>query len=247
MKPIGALAARSGLIDGAALEAAHRHAHSHDRPVVDSMVGGEHVSEVELARIISEELRLPRVNLEACRPDVRAASLVSADACRKYLVFPVELEQRDGFEFIVLAMADPLNTDAIRVIYRLTGLRVRPLVAQASDVCAAIARTYQCAFEPLMGMGELAPSQSDDVTFIGEAQQSQHFFDQVENLLGPYLCGDMLVPADRNEARRILSHCLKASTATRDKLLLSALLQLVDRNLIDPSKLLSSSPESRGG
>ena len=238
--PIGALVVHSGLAKVSVLEAAHAHAQRHGRPLVESLVGSDHVPEGELARIMAEQLKLPRVNLGDCQPEPQATALISADQCRRHLVFPIELDRKNGFQFVVLAMADPLNSESLRAIHRITHLRIRPLIAQASDVCSAIARTYRCAFEPLMGMSEADLSKSPEVPQQVLQEPASIQFDEIENLLGPYLNGIDGSISSRADARQVLNQCSKHSVSARDKLVFGALLQLVDSEVLNPLSLFSS-------
>jgi hypothetical protein len=174
---------------------------------------------------------------------------LSPDDCRKHLVFPVELVTSDGFMFLVLAMADPLDAKAIRRVYQTTGLRVRPLVAKASDVCETISRVYNCAFEPLMGMTS-APVSSDetDPVDLPSGQTAVHppppadlFFDSIENILGPYFRGEDKSLETIEDACRALEACMASTRSARDTLMLRIVFQLVKSGHLNPLVLLAPS------
>lgn len=247
--PVGVLAMQAQLASPALVQSAQEHATRLGRPLIESLVGGGRVSESDLSRVLSEHLDLPRVNLESCQPDPGAVARLSAEYCRKHLVFPVELANSDGFTFLVLAMVDPLDTQAIRSVYQVTGLRVRPLVAQASDVCEAIARVYKCAFEPLMGVTVVRSatenSVADEVTHGSIDSDTplvtDLFFDSIENILGPYFRGEDESLETVEDACRALELCMSSTRSARDTLTLRIVFQLVKSGQLNPLVLLSPS------
>ena len=240
LSPLATLAHQKGIAPQSAITDIQAHSAQYGRPFVESFAGADVIAEQDLARLLSEHLGLPKVSLDGCQPDPQAIRLLTAEQCRKHLVFPIELISADGFDFVVLAMADPLDTRAIRFVYEAARLRVRPLVAEASDVCSAVARVYRCAFEPLMGptiaSGPMSP---DDTRVVPQTQNSAHF-DAVENILGPFISGLDDALMDRFSAQKAFQKCLETTESSRDVLLIRLLLQLSESGLIDPVRLLQA-------
>ncbi|MBI2862165.1 MAG: hypothetical protein HYX89_05030 [Chloroflexi bacterium] len=104
------------------------------------------VSEEALAEAIGRAGRITHIRLTPYRlnghvadpVDPRAARLVSGELARQRNLIPIA--QLDGV--LVVAMADPLDEDAIAEIQRLTGLAVQPVVSPRSDIRAALDRLF---------------------------------------------------------------------------------------------------------
>ena len=232
------LAVRAGIADLARVKAAKEHARQHSRSFVESFAGSEDVSESSLARLLAQELQIPRVSLRDCTPESRPLQMLDAEFCRAELIFPIDVGARDGFEYLVVAMANPLNTQLIREIHTKTKLRVEPLVAEASDVCEAIARTYQCAFEPLFGAAPIIQSQPD-VTMPAPPPDSLNAVASADQLLHDVVIrlGQQTLTAV--QAREILQRCNSASSDVRDQLFFAALIQLTEKGYLDAAQLLT--------
>lgn len=238
------LAVRAGIADVDRVRAAKEHAQQHSRSFVESFAGSEDISESGLARLLSQELQIPRVSLKDCTPNGRSMTLLDAEFCRAELVFPIDVGSREGLEYVVIAMANPLNTQIIRDIHQRTSLRVEPLVAEASDVCEAIARVYQCAFEPLFGAAPVVHS-SPDVTMPAPPPDSLNAVASVDQLLHQVMARLRQQAITPVQAREILLKCRDASSDLKTQILFSALLQLTEKGYLDAAQLLTDL--SRGG
>ena len=97
-------------------------------------------TESSIARAISIELALPRIDLQMTPPEVAAVNLLDARICAERFVLPIAL--RENGELLWLAMADPTDQDAISVVSRRTHKRVRPAVAGPSEILRAVRQCY---------------------------------------------------------------------------------------------------------
>ena len=97
-------------------------------------------TESSIARAISVELGLPRIDLQMTPPEAAALNLLDARICADRFVLPVAL--RENGELLWLAMADPTDQDSIGVVRRRTHKRVRPAVAGASEILRAVRQCY---------------------------------------------------------------------------------------------------------
>ena len=57
------------------------------RALIESYVGAEMVNEQTVMKHLSEELGIARVSLEDCEPNPTAETLLSAEDCRRHLIF----------------------------------------------------------------------------------------------------------------------------------------------------------------
>ncbi len=97
-------------------------------------------TESSIARAISVELGLPRIDLQMTPPEAAALNLLDARICADRFVLPVAL--RENGELLWLAMADPTDQDSIAVVRQRTHKRVRPAVAGPSEIVRAVRQCY---------------------------------------------------------------------------------------------------------
>jgi hypothetical protein len=108
--------------------------------VVQQIAEMGYATEGTVARAISVELGLPRIDLSMTPPEGVALDLLDARFCAERFVLPVAL--REGGELLWLAMADPTDQDAIAVVRARSQKRVRPAVAGPSEILRAVRSLY---------------------------------------------------------------------------------------------------------
>jgi hypothetical protein len=111
--------------------------------VVQQIAEMGYATEGTVARAISVELGLPRIDLSMTPPEGVALDLLDARFCAERFVLPVAL--REGGELLWLAMADPTDQDAIAVVRARSQKRVRPAVAGPSEILRAVRSLYAAA------------------------------------------------------------------------------------------------------
>ena len=97
-------------------------------------------TEGTVARAISVELGLPRIDLAMTPPEAPALALLDARTCADRFVLPVAL--RENGELLWLAMADPTDEDALGIVRRKSQKRVRPAVAGPTEILRAVRALY---------------------------------------------------------------------------------------------------------
>ena len=97
-----------------------------------------YISDTEITNFLSQQYRVPTVNLEEYEIDAEILKLVSKDQCEKHRVVPVS---RAGSSLIV-AMADPTNLNAIDDLKFLTGYNIEPVIASEQAILAAVEKYY---------------------------------------------------------------------------------------------------------
>ncbi len=102
------------------------------------------VSETDIAQTLSSQLGIPYTDLSSTVVEPEAVEQVKERLAEKHLVLPISVEGN----VITLAMADPLNLEAINDIRFATGKEVKPTVSTPSDIRRAIKRYYHLS-EPL--------------------------------------------------------------------------------------------------
>ena len=99
-----------------------------------------YATEGTVARAISVELGLPRIDLSMTPPEPAALALLDARSCAAHFVLPVAL--RENGELLWLAMADPTDQDALGLVRRRTQKRVRPAVAGPTEILRSVRTLY---------------------------------------------------------------------------------------------------------
>lgn len=135
---------------------------SNDETVVRALVERGVISEIQLTKARAAQAGLPYVELLDFPVDRVAVALVSAAVCRRHELLPVAVSG----DRIAVAMVNPGNVFAIDDVREASGLHVDPIVAERSDLLAAIAR-YHRADDELSDLTttleeENAPQESAD-------------------------------------------------------------------------------------
>src|SRR6202789_4391540 len=122
-----------------------------------------YVSDDEITSFLSQQYRVPTVNLEEYEIDPEILKLVQKEPCERHKVVPVS---RTGNSLIV-AMADPTNLNAIDDLKFLTGYNIEPVIASESAIQAAIEKYYHAgpSYEEVM-----AGFEEGDIDFTGEEE-----------------------------------------------------------------------------
>ncbi len=122
-----------------------------------------YINDDEITNFLSNQYRLPAVNLDEYEIDGEVIKLVGKDVCMKHGVVPVS---RSGSSLIV-AMSDPTNLHAIDDIKFLTGYNVEPVVASEAAISAAIERYYNAgpSYEQVLSDFNI---EDDDIDFSSE-------------------------------------------------------------------------------
>jgi type IV pilus assembly protein PilB len=97
------------------------------------------ITDAQLASARAAQAGLPFVELLDFAVDHSAVSLVPAAMCRRYNVLPISVSGPS----LVLAMADPGNVFAIDDVRSISRMQVKCVVAEASDLRAAIDRFHR--------------------------------------------------------------------------------------------------------
>jgi type IV pilus assembly protein PilB len=138
-KSLGDILVDEGLLNrkqlGEAEEEQQRVGKSLGRVLVDMGL----VKEAALVSALARQVGLDFVDLTEHHIDPAAASLLPEQVSRRYRALPIGY---DGTRLIV-AMSDPANVFALDDIRTITGMEIKPVVATASDVEAAIRRYGQ--------------------------------------------------------------------------------------------------------
>lgn len=137
-KKLGDLLKEAGLIDDFQLEAALSHQRNWGGKLGTIIVELEFAREGDIARVISEKMGVPYINLfePELSPDI--FKVLKADMAKKFGVVPVRKEANT----LVLAMSDPLDIETMDNVRFITGFSIKPVLAMTSEIKDAIRKYY---------------------------------------------------------------------------------------------------------
>src|SRR3954452_18183947 len=122
-----------------------------------------YISDSEITNFLSQQYRVPTVNLEEYEIDADILKLVNKEQCEKHRVIPVS---RAGSSLIV-AMADPTNLNAIDDLKFLTGYNIEPVIASETAIATAVEKYYNIgpSYDEVM-----AGFEESEIDFTGDEE-----------------------------------------------------------------------------
>jgi type IV pilus assembly protein PilB len=122
-----------------------------------------YISDNEITNFLSQQYRVPTIDLDEYEIDAEIVKLVSKEQCEKHRVIPVS---RTGNSLIV-AMADPTNLHAIDDLKFLTSYNIEPVIASETAIGQAIEKYYNAgpSYEEVM-----AGFDENEIDFTGEEE-----------------------------------------------------------------------------
>ena len=123
-----------------------------------------YISDSEITNFLSQQYRVPTVNLEEYEIDADILKLVNREQCEKHRVIPVS---RAGSSLIV-AMADPTNLNAIDDLKFLTGYNIEPVIASETAIHTAVEKYYNAgpSYDEVM-----AGFDESEIDFTGDEEE----------------------------------------------------------------------------
>jgi type IV pilus assembly protein PilB len=123
-----------------------------------------YVSDQEITDFLSQQYRVPTINLDEYEIDPDILKLVAKDQCEKHRVIPVS---RAGSSLVV-AMADPTNLHAIDDLKFLTGYNIEAVIASETQILQTIDKLYSSgpSYDEVM-----AGFDEEDIEFSGAAEE----------------------------------------------------------------------------
>ena len=110
-----------------------------DETAVRALVAKGVITEVQFAKARAQQANLPFVELIDYQVDRLAVALVPVAVCKRHEVLPIAVT--DGR--LILAMVDPGNVFAVDDVREASRMRVTQVVAERSDLLAAITRYHR--------------------------------------------------------------------------------------------------------
>ena len=105
--------------------------------LLDVLLREKRITEETLAEMFTS-LNIPRLRVASASVEPEALAKLSEKLARKHVCLPVKVERKS----LVIAMANPLDYEAMQDIQFASGLDVKPLVATRTEVLDGIAQHY---------------------------------------------------------------------------------------------------------
>jgi type IV pilus assembly protein PilB len=128
------------------------------------LVSEEALSEDELAETLAQQKGLEHVSLYGRVIDREATALVPVRFARMQQVVPVGFDGKR----LILAMADPLDIEAMDEVRLMTGLEIEPVVAAASEISEAIER-YMVSSDAFTEIREITEDETPAAERVDES------------------------------------------------------------------------------
>ncbi len=134
-KQLGEILIDEGLIEPEKLEMALVEQGRTERRLGRILIDMGLVKEQDLVAALAKQIGFGFVDLTDFQIDPTATALVPETVARRYRALPIGYDE-DGK--LLVAMADPANLFALDDIRTMTGMEIKPMVATAADIDAAI-------------------------------------------------------------------------------------------------------------
>lgn len=137
---LGDLLVSNGLITEDELIAALENQHLSGRKRLgEILVAGDQITKTDLIKMLALQLELPFLDLEMTEIDAKAVKLFPEKLAYKYGCVPVKLED----DRLLVALADPLNLQAVDDLNRTTGFEIRSAVADREQIDNVIKKYHR--------------------------------------------------------------------------------------------------------
>ncbi|NRA39282.1 MAG: hypothetical protein HRU15_14140, partial [Planctomycetes bacterium] len=160
---------KANMINDEQAEQMRQRAEAQDLQVDVIGVKLEFFTEDELVNALTQECWVPHLKVDKYDIRKKALDTIAHEDAQKYSVLPVD--KLGGI--LNLAMVNPLDTEAIRVIESKTGLDIKKVVATRSEIDGGIAKYYG-------GGGDVASDQAMNISQDLEPQRVTQMLNKVE-------------------------------------------------------------------
>jgi type II secretory ATPase GspE/PulE/Tfp pilus assembly ATPase PilB-like protein/ActR/RegA family two-component response regulator len=133
------LLVRRGRLDRAAAAGIERSSAEDGISVIDAIVASGTLSDTDIAKTVADELKMPLLDLRSLPFTEGGTEFVDEPTAQRFALVPVRLQK----DILVVAMANPLDHEALKSLEFSTGLGLRPAVASRDQIFEAIQHLYR--------------------------------------------------------------------------------------------------------
>jgi hypothetical protein len=122
--------------------------------ITQYLLEANYIKEEDLAQCISDQFDVPYLPLRFYDIPEEIIKLVPKDYAKKYWLIPIDRAEN----VLTVVMANPLDSQAIQEVEKITDCKVQPFVGIISDIIKAIERYYHVSIEePKLKIRKPAP------------------------------------------------------------------------------------------
>ncbi len=191
---LGDALVKDGMISEEQLQKALELQKGSGRKLGETLIDAGMVTEENIAKVLSKQLGYESIDLQNISISTDVLDLVTPSVLKKNRVIPIEYAP-DNMNILRVAMADPLDLDAMDDISIITGCQVEPLVSTPRNVMLAIDRFY--------GQAEVATALEDYAKERLIVEEEDAFSEDINNSPIVILVKEMIEKAARQRASDI--------------------------------------------
>ena len=191
---LGTILVHAGKIDNDQLEKSLQIQKKEEGYLGQVFLTNGYIDEKELYKYLSHQLKIPYLQLGYFKNDKSLMDLFTESQIRSNKIFPLFKIQRT----LNIAVSDPLDSKTINIVRDITGFRIEPIIASATEIENSIDLHF--------GISSFIGSDSD----ISEATNIEDYFDEtkvvelVDSIIAQsqkYNCSDIHIEAREKDIR----------------------------------------------
>ena len=191
---LGTMLVHAGKIDNDQLEKSLQIQKKEEGYLGQVFLTNGYIDEKELYKYLSHQLKIPYLQLGYFENDKSLMDLFTESQIRSNKIFPLFKIQRT----LNIAVSDPLDSKTINIVRDITGFRIEPIIASATEIENSIDLHF--------GISSFIGSDSD----ISEATNIEDYFDEtkvvelVDSIIAQsqkYNCSDIHIEAREKDIR----------------------------------------------
>lgn len=211
-KRMGDMLLDEGLVTAEQVEFAAKAAREDGIFLGEELIKLGFVTQDNVADAISNQMRIPRIHLNEVHVNEDLLKTIPGETLRKYTMMPIDYSE-NNLNMVKVAMADPMDMNAIDNFTIVTNLQLDPYVATAHEIESALDMYYSDA-EARQAMERFKVERKRDFGDVDE-QADKILDDQVDNSPVVQLVRSMLQQAARQRASDIHIEALETSIRVR--------------------------------
>ena len=181
VKKIGELLVEAGLITEQQLDSVLNDSRKNKGLRIGALlVKKGYATELDIAETLAYQLNIPFVDISTYPVDPDAVNLINENIAKKYHVLPLCLNHN----ILKLAMADPLDLNAINDVRFSTGLQPQPCVATPTDIAEAMCIHYNLS-QPINDLIDDLSIKKGSIEVIHDADSPRDIADHVRKSSAP--------------------------------------------------------------
>ena len=139
---LGEILKQAGIIDDFQLNSALSYQRHWGGRFGESLIKLGYLTEDKLQNFLARQFDLPQIELFGRKIAEDVLAYIPGGKAREFHVLPVERREISGTMHLVVAMTDPTNLMVTDSLQFMTGCRIKPALASADAISAAIERNY---------------------------------------------------------------------------------------------------------